>query len=306
MTTSSQFLWGIDLGGTKAECAVLDKSNNLAVVARKRVPTEADQGYPHIIDQIVKLVNLVKEETGLIPQKIGFSTPGVLDPILETMKNCNTVCMNGQPMKADLEKALGISVAMANDANCFALAEATMGAALKAHPNPTVVFGVIMGTGVGGGVVVNGKVLVGRQGIAGEWGHNFLDESGGPCYCGKSGCNEKVFAGPALEKFYLQQSGQALGMKEILERHLANTDVHASATIDRLLTMYAKAISAIINVLDPDVIVLGGGVSNIDLLYTEGFERIKKYVFNNRLDTIIVRPALGDSAGVYGGALLVE
>ena len=299
-----QYLWGIDLGGTKIECAVLKADDRQSVVARKRIPTEAAKGYEHIIGQIVKLVEMVKAETHLVPQSIGFATPGVLDPISQTMKNCNTVCMNGKAMKVDLELALGLPVLLANDANCFALAEATMGAALQVHDNPEVVFGVIMGTGVGGGVVVRGRVINGRQGIAGEWGHNFLDESGGECYCGKRGCNEQVFAGPALERFYAQISGQNLKMHEILNRHLAGTDPHASHTINRLLEMYAKAISAIINVLDPDVIVLGGGLSNIDLLYSEGYQRIQKYVFNNRLDTLIVRPALGDSAGVFGAALL--
>jgi fructokinase len=297
-------LWGIDLGGTKIECAVLDNENNLSVIARKRLPTEADQGYDHIISQIVKLVNLVSEELGEKPAKIGFATPGVLDPATQTMKNCNTVCMNGNPMHKDLEEALGIPVKIANDANSFALAEALMGAG-KNYPNAELVFGVIMGTGVGGGLVVHGKVIGGHHGIGGEWGHNILEENGDACYCGKSGCAEKVISGSGLENFYEKQTGTRLKLKEILERYEAKSDVHAEATIDRMLEYYGRGISTLINVLDPDLIVIGGGVGNIDLLYTEGYERIKKYIFNNKkVTTPIVKPLLGDSAGVFGAALL--
>lgn len=297
-------LWGIDLGGTKIECAVLDADNQLSVLARKRLPTEAHKGYQHIINQISKLVAEVSAETGLSPDKIGFATPGVLDPKTQTMKNCNTVCMNDHPMNQDLMEALGVPVELANDANCFALAEALMGAAPKAKPNAEVVFGVILGTGVGGGVVVNGKVIGGRQGIGGEWGHNILVEVGDPCYCGKSGCVEKVIAGPALQKYYYELSGNELTLSEIMTRYEAGNDPHATATIERLLELFGKAISVVINILDPDVIVLGGGVSNIQLLYTEGVERARKYIFNPNPDLLIVKNELGDSAGVYGGALL--
>ena len=297
-------LWGIDLGGTKIECAVLDQENNFSVISRKRLPTEAYKGYQHIIQQIVRLVDLVAEEIGESPSKIGFATPGVLDPATKTMKNCNTVCMNDQPMHEDLEKALGITVKLANDANCFALAEALMGAG-KNYPNAELVFGVILGTGVGGGLVVHGKIINGHHGIGGEWGHNILEENGDPCFCGKSGCTEKVISGTALEQYYLTISGEPVRLKEILERHLANTDPYATMTIERMLEYFGRGISTLINVLDPDLIVIGGGVGNIDLLYTEGYERIKKYIFNNKkLSTPIVKPLLGDSAGVFGAALL--
>lgn len=297
-------LWGIDLGGTKIECAVLDSENDLEVILRKRLPTEGDKGYQHIISQIVKLVNQVAEELGESPVKIGFATPGVLDPETLMMKNSNTVCMNGQPMQADLEKALGIPVKLANDANSFALAEALMGAG-KNYPNAELVFGVIMGSGVGGGLVVHGRVIGGHHGIGGEWGHNIIDEGGVPCYCGKSGCVENVISGVALEKFYEKNTGNHLKLKEILERYEAKSDPQAEATIERLLEFYGRGISTLINVLDPDLIIIGGGVGNIDLLYTEGYERIKKYIFNNKkLSTPIVKPLLGDSAGVFGAALL--
>jgi fructokinase len=296
--------WGIDLGGTKIECAVLDTSNNLEVIARKRIPTEAFKGYEHILSQIKKLVDAVKEEVGEEPVHIGFATPGVLEPESQVMKNCNTTCMNGKPMKIDLEALLGIPVKIANDANSFALAEALIGAG-KNYPKAEVVFGVIMGTGVGGGLVVHNKIIGGHHGIGGEWGHNILEENGDLCYCGKRGCTEQVISGTALQEFYLQQTNTSLNVKEILDNHLDGTDEHATATIERLLEYYGRAISTLINVIDPDLIVIGGGVGNMDLLYTEGYERIKKYVFNSgRLTTPICKPVLGDSAGVYGAALL--
>lgn len=296
--------WGIDLGGTKIECAVLDTSNKMNVITRKRIATEADKGYNHILSRIRTLVDEIAAELGESPLQIGFSTPGVLEPESQKMKNCNTVCMNGQPMKKDLESILNIPVKLANDANCFALAEVMMGAGLQ-YPQAELVFGVIMGTGVGGGLVVHNKIIEGHHGIAGEWGHNVLEENGEPCYCGKAGCVEKVLAGPALEKYYASLSGQSLKLGEIVTRHLSGSDVHASATIERMLENYGKAMSVLINILDPDLIIIGGGVGNIELLYNEGYERIRKYIFNNgKLTTPICKPALGDSAGVFGAALL--
>lgn len=297
-------LWGIDLGGTKIECAVLDTENDFNPVIRKRISTEAHEGYHHILHRIKKLVEEVASGTGLQPTQIGFATPGALEPDTQLMKNCNTVCMNGQPMKLDLEKLLHAEVKIANDANSFALAEALMGAG-RTHPNAEVVFGVIMGTGVGGGLVVHGKLINGHHSLGGEWGHNILEEYGYPCYCGKSGCVEQVISGTALEKYYAALSQTNLNLKEIFRRHKEGNDKYATATIERLLEYYGKAISTLINVIDPDLIVIGGGVGNIDLLYAEGYQRIRKYVFNNRkLTTPICKPVLGDSAGVFGAALL--
>ncbi len=301
---SNAKLWGIDLGGTKIECAVLD--TNLNTIIRKRIATEADKGYPHILSQIKKLVDQVVDESGEKPSSIGFATPGVLEPETKLMKNCNTVCMNGMPMKDDLEKTLNLSVKLANDANCFALAETLMGAGKK-YPGAEVIFGVIMGTGVGGGLIVNKKIIEGRHGLGGEWGHNILEENGDPCYCGKRGCVEKVISGPGLQTYYTKISGKVLSLKEILQKHLEGSDEHATATIERLLENYGKAISVLVNIIDPDLFVIGGGVGNIELLYTEGYKRIKKYVFNNgKLTTPICKPELGDSAGVFGAALLYK
>jgi predicted NBD/HSP70 family sugar kinase len=295
-------LWGIDLGGTKIECAVLNA--DLSIAIRKRLPTEAQKGYPHILSQIKKLVDEVAAELNEAPDKIGFATPGVLEPDTQKMKNCNTVCLNGQSMHADLQKLLDVPVKLANDANCFALAETLMGAGKK-YPGAKVIFGVIMGTGVGGGLIVNGDIIEGRHGLGGEWGHNVLEHDGEDCYCGKKGCVEQVISGPALERFYHSISGQQVSLKGILEAHLSGTDSHATTTIERLLENYGRGISVLVNIIDPDLFVIGGGVGNIDLLYADGYERIKKYVFNKgRLTTPICKPSLGDSAGVYGAALL--
>ncbi len=299
-------LWGIDMGGTKIEGVILKSTKDPKVLFRDRVPTEADKGYSHILGQVEKVVNLMKKHTGTEPPRIGFATPGTLDPKLQTMKNCNSVAMNGQPMKADLERILGLNVEMANDANCFALAEARLGVVKEQFPKANVVFGVILGTGVGGGVVVDGKAIGGLQGIAGEWGHNFLDESGGPCYCGKSGCVEKVIAGPALEKYYFNETGNKKPLKDIVALAESKVDPTAQKTMIRLVEFFGKSLSVVINILDPDVVVIGGGVGNIDLLYDRGLDSLRKYVFNNRLDTPVVRPLLGDSAGVYGAAFLVS
>lgn len=304
-TSNRKELWGIDMGGTKIEGVILKSAEEPEVLFRDRVPTEADQGYEHILSQVKKLVDLMEKHAGYTPEAIGFGTPGTLDPKRQVMKGCNTVSMNGKPMRADLKKLLGVEVFMANDANCFALAETRLGVVKERFPNARVVFGVIMGTGVGGGLVVDGKTIVGLQGIAGEWGHNFLDESGGPCYCGKSGCVENVISGPALERYYFNQTGNRKPLKDIVALADSKVDPTAQKTMIRLIEFFGKALSVIINIIDPDVIVIGGGVGNIDQLYDRGIDSVKQYVFNNnQLDTPIVRPSLGDSAGVFGAAFL--
>ena len=299
-------LWGIDLGGTKIEGVTLKNPSSLDVISRLRIPTEAEKGYAHIVAQAARLVNLLREASGLQPDKLGVGSPGVLDPDTQTMKNCNTTVLNGQPLLKDLEAALGIPVTLANDANCFVVAEAQLGIVKEQAPEAKTIFGVIMGTGVGGGAVINGKLLEGRHRIAGEWGHNFLDESGGPCYCGRVGCVETVISGPALEKYYAQLAGQERKLPQVVERYRAGNDEAALATMARLTHFFGKGIAGVINILDPDVVVLGGGLGNINLLYTEGVTAAKQFVFNNSLQTKFLKPRLGDSAGVFGAALLVR
>ncbi len=294
-------LWGIDLGGTKIEGAILDPSKPDKALHRLRVPTESAKGYEHVISQIAKVVAMLEQESGLKrPAVIGIGTPGASEPSTGLQKNSNTLCLNGQPLKADIAKALGIEVRLANDANCFALAEATLGAA-KGAP---VVMGLILGTGCGGGVVVNQHIIEGLHGIGGEWGHNRLPGESDPCYCGKSGCNEQVLAGPSLERFYERTANEKIRLPEICQRAAAGEPT-AVATLERLRTKFAEAIAVVINILDPHAVVIGGGVGNIDLLYDEKTRaEVGKFVFNHEVRTAFLKPTLGDSAGVFGAAML--
>lgn len=303
---AQQNLWGIDLGGTKIEGVILRSAQDPEVLFRHRVPTGADQGYAHMLEQLAQLVQHMEDAAGYRAAKVGIGTPGTTIPKTGLMKNCNTTVLNGKPLRADLVQRLGMQVALANDANCFALAETRLGVVKQQFPEAKVVFGIILGTGVGGGLVVNGHVIEGFHGIAGEWGHNYLSEAeGAPCFCGKTGCNESILAGPALERYYAAQSGQALSLKEIVGRAASGDDAVATQTVHRLTSFFGLALSAVINVLDPDVIVIGGGVGNIDLLYQEGVANVSKYVFDHQFEAPVVKPLLGDSAGVFGAAYLV-
>lgn len=298
-----QPLWGVDLGGTKIEAVILRSLSDIQPILRSRIDTEGNKGYEHILQQIVRLLKEMEEQTGINPTRIGIGTPGVLDPVFQTMKNCNTTALNGKPLKKDLEQLLGIPVELANDANCFALAETHWGVVNEINPKPRMVFGIIMGTGVGGGIVFDGKIWGGKHGIAGEWGHNFLDDSGGPCYCGKTGCVETILSGTGLQRFYTQISGKEKNLKEIALS--TDTDPFAEQTMQRLNLFFGKAVSSITNMLDPDVIIIGGGVGNIMSIYKEGMESLRQHIFNNRLDVPVLKPSLGDSAGVFGAAALV-
>jgi fructokinase len=295
--------WGIDLGGTKIEGVILDSTALDRPVCRLRIPTEAGEGYEHIRAQIAKLIEILRAESRLpFPKRIGIGTPGAIDPHTGKLKNSNTQCLNGQRLQDDLETDLGLRVVMANDANCFALAEATLGVA---RGFPTV-FGVIIGTGVGAGIVADGHILNGCHGIAGEWGQIVVDPHGPVSAYGTRGTVEAFIAGPSLERFYAELSGQSLKMKEIVERAEAHEDIHAQATLDRLTDVFAKSIGLVIDVLDPHAIVLGGGVGNIGALYTEETrEKITAAIFNPRFEAALLKPTLGDSAGVFGAAMLV-
>ena len=300
-----QPLWGIDLGGTKMEGVILASIDDPTPLSRIRIDTEAFKGYDHIIGQVEKLIAALQDHSGLVPNSIGFGTPGILDPRLQLMKNCNTTVLNGKSLKKDLEEKLKIPVVLANDANCFALAEARWGMVRKTSPQTKMVFGIIMGTGVGGGIIIDGKIWNGCHGIAGEWGHNYLDDSGGACYCGKSGCVETIISGPALEKYYKNITGLELDLKEIADKYRQGIDEAAAETMRRLFYFFGKAVSVITNILDPGVIVIGGGVGNIQELYTEGLISLKNHIFNTDVDLLLLKPALGDSAGVFGAAALV-
>jgi len=299
----ANYLWGIDLGGTKIECVVLD-AGSLEINERQRIPTLGNEGYEVVLSQIKKLIDQVSESIGQKPTRIGIGTPGSINPYSHEFRNCNSVYLNGHTFLKDIQSLLGIPVMTTNDANCFAKSEYKLGVIKNKYPNAKTVFGVIMGTGVGGGLIVNGEIINGRNGIGGEWGHNFLDESGGACYCGNVGCVEKVISGPALESYYKRKSGNHKSLKEIVELYRNHSDPNADETMQRLFFYFSKAISQIINVVDPDVIVIGGGVGNIDELYTDGLKHLSQFVFSDYIETQFAKPMYGDSSGVLGAALL--
>ena len=289
---------GIDVGGTKIEAIGLASDGTIR--ARRRV--DAPRGdYERTVKTLVDLVEAIELDTGE-RGSVGLGIPGTISPATGWIKNANSTWLNGQPLDRDLSRALNRPVRLANDANCFALSEATDGAAAGAG----VVFGVIIGTGCGGGVVVHGRLLTGANAVAGEWGHNGLpwpDESewpGPPCYCGRQGCIETFLSGRGMQAAYGDSS---LTAREIAES-AAKGDARAAAAIERYATRLAKGLASVINVLDPDVVVLGGGLSNIDALYERVPQLWRDWVFSDRVDTRLVRARHGDSSGVRGAAWL--
>ena len=285
---------GIDLGGTKTEGALVDSDGS--VVSRQRHPTPRQAGYTAILDQIISLVRKLDTQAGQVCS-VGVAAPGALDA-QGRIKNSNTQCLIGEPFQEDLERRLGRPVRIENDANCFTLAEALSGAG-QGMPS---VFGVIMGTGVGGGMVIHQRLHTGPQHIAGEWGHNSLDPEGPSCYCGKRGCIETYLSGPGFLGDYRRLGGVTATTPEAVVCEAEAKDPIAEQALDNLLERFGKALAGVINILDPHVIVLGGGLSNISQLYDNGPDRIARHVFNPVLETPLRRNLNGDSAGVLGAA----
>ena len=294
---TATFKIGIDLGGTKIEGVALDDENR--VIERRRIATEAEGGPAHIISRIANLYAGMVYAIDDAPHTLGVGTPGALSARTGLLKNSNTICLNGQPLKPMLEAALMHPLRVENDANCFALAEARMGAGRGYG----CVFGVIMGTGCGGGIVLNGAVRTGPQSLAGEWGHMVIDPAGPLCYCGAHGCVETFISGGGLEKAFITRYGEALSADAIYQGSLAG-EPRCEAAMQALYARFGQATANLIAVLDPDVIVLGGGLSNIDALYTEGVAQLRERVFSDELTTPVMRNELGDSAGVIGAALV--
>tara|TARA_B110000196_G_scaffold84004_1_gene72554 strand:- start:1035 stop:1907 length:873 start_codon:yes stop_codon:yes gene_type:complete len=285
---------GIDLGGTKIEGILVDE--NFQNIVRKRIPTNQDDGYNSILESIKNLIlQLVKESDEKV--SIGICTPGSLSIDSGLIKNSNTQCLIGKDIQNDLKNILHYNVSIENDANCFALAEAQLGAG----KNSNLVFGVIMGTGVGGGIIIDGKIHRGRTNIAGEWGHHCLHTEGNSCYCGKKGCVETYISGPALEKRWLQLSGLNQRLSDIIKN---NANPNFINWKKKFLSDFGLSLANVVDILDPDMIILGGGLSNIDFLYDDGKNAIYEKVFSDIIDTPIVKNELGDSAGVFGACLI--
>lgn len=301
---NSRFLWGVDLGGTKIEAVVLDADNNLEIIHRERVATEGHLGYNKVLHNINNLLQKISLEQQIPIERFGIGTPGSINPHTQELRNCNSVFLNGHPIQEDLERLTSCKVRVSNDANCFGISEFKLGIIPKEFPEAKSMFGVILGTGVGGAYVCNGTLVEGANRIGGEWGHNYLDNSGSECYCGKRNCVETILSGPALERYYSHISGHSFKLPEIVNRYRAGNDPDAERTMQRLYNFFAKAISVVINIIDPDVIVIGGGVGNIDELYTECMPYLKEFVFSDYINTKITKPLLGDSSGVLGAALL--
>ena len=291
---------GIDLGGTKTEAIALAADS--VVAGRRRVSTPREYG--GTLDAIVRLVGELESETGR-SGTVGVGIPGVVTRATGLVKNANSTWLNGRPLKEDLTRILGRGVRLANDANCFALSEATDGAGAGCH----TVFGAIVGTGTGGGIVVAGEVLTGPNAVAGEWGHNPLpwpdaSEWPGPaCYCGRTGCIETFLSGPGLMRAHAQDTGVTLTPETIVQRAL-DGEAAARASLERYAHRMARALASVINLLDPDVVVLGGGMSNIESLYEMVPELWKPYVFSDAVATPVLRAVHGDASGVRGAAWL--
>jgi fructokinase len=292
---------GIDLGGTKIEGIAIDENGT----ERQRLRVSTPRGeYMAVVKAVTSLVLDIERNLGE-KGTVGVGIPGAISPATGLVKNANSVELIGHPLDRDLSASLGREIRVANDANCFALSEATDGAGAGG----SVVFGVIIGTGVGGGVVVDGRILTGKQAITGEWGHNPLawprddERPGHPCYCGRTGCNETFLAGPSLSRDHRLATGQDLTAPEIAAR-AERGDQDTIATMVRYEDRMARGLAVVINVLDPDVVVLGGGVSNIVRLYRELPLVLAKYVFSDKVTTPIVKAQYGDSSGVRGAAWL--
>jgi len=292
---------GIDLGGTKIEIIALDDKGK--ELLRRRVATPRDDYY-ETLQAIAGLVRAAEDELGQ-QGSLGIGTPGALSRATCRLKNSNSVVLNGQPILQDLESLLQRRITISNDANCFALSEATDGAAAGAE----VVFGVILGTGVGAGIVVNGHVLTGPNAIAGEWGHNLLpwpeahELPGPPCYCGKHGCIETYLSGPGMSKLHQADTGETFSSTEIVQR-AGQGDAACEHSLQIYEHRLARSLAHVINILDPDVIVLGGGMSNIERLYANVPALWGQWVFSDRVDTKLVKYQYGDSSGVRGAAWL--
>lgn len=298
-------LWGCDIGNAVIEGVILKSSREPEVLFHIQLPTESDQGYEHVLGRVNLLVEQLQAAAGYKASRMGVATPGTLVTRTGLLKNTNISCLEGKALAADLAVRLGMDTPVGNDANCLTLAETRVGVVAEHFPDANIVFGILMDRGIGGGLVVNGRIVRGNNGITGEWGHIYLNPSEPhPCFCGKHGCIESILSVPALERFYAEISGKPLPLLEVATRAEAG-DKAAWATLQRLTNFFGHALSILVNVLDPDVIVIGGLTSSIDRLYTDGPRVIASYVIDHHFETPVVKSKLGEIAVAVGAALLL-
>jgi len=291
---------GIDLGGTKTEIVILDEKHEM--VHRKRISTPGRDNYEKILESIHGLFNhAIRQVPDNSEFTVGIGIPGSINTETRLVQNANTACLIGKPFQKDLKLLLNREIGIDNDANCFTLAESRMGAAVGYN----LVFGIIMGTGCGGGICIDGNIHRGRHGIGGEWGHFSVDPDGEMCYCGNRGCVETKISGSGVEKTFYKKFNRKLAMQEIVSGARSG-DPQCREVFHTFLDEFGRCLGGLISVLDPDAVVLGGGLSNIAELYTEGMDYVKRYAFHENIKTPILKHRLGDSAGVFGAAWIGE
>lgn len=296
MSAQELFRVGVDLGGTKTEVVLLDPRDE--VLFRERRGTQLVQGYHAVLRMVADLIHAAAAH--LPPGEsfsVGIGIPGSVDAVTGLVRNANSVCLIGRPFQSDLEELLSRKITVGNDADCFTLAECRRGAG-AGHG---LVFGVIMGTGCGGGICIDGVVREGPHRICGEWGHLCVDPAGAPCYCGNRGCVETKISGSGVEVAFAARYGASLSMEQIVAGARGG-EPRTLAAFDAFLDDFGRSLGGVISILDPDAVVLGGGLSNIEELYLAGAERVRQYAFHNDLRTPILKNLLGDSAGVFGAA----
>ena len=296
--------WGIDIRGHYVEGVVLEHPAATRVLRRLRVPTEVAKGYYHVLGQVHKLVEVLCAEVGVRAERVGVAIPGHLDPVTRTLKHSGLEAFDGKPLASDLQTYLGLDVRLQGGARCMALAETRFGAVTESAPGAKAVFGVLLGERLSGGLVLNGRVYDGRQGIAGSFGHTHLDAAGGPCWCGKHGCAETLLGGPAIAAQVEQLTGRTAAVAELFEGDDPAGLEGLDAVREHIVYNLARALGPVVNVLDPDCILLAGPVAADAVVFEQLPEVLKRFVHNGRLDTLVLRPKLGADAVAIGAALL--
>lgn len=296
--------WGISLEGNHIRGIVIQDVNSPKILCEMSIPIEQEKGYYHILGQVHNLVEVLSSEVGVKPTEIGVASPGNIDPITKTLKGSYIHELNSKPLRTDLETYLGFNVKLSNLGKCFSLAETRFGTVVEVLPNAKCVFGILLNENVEAGVIFNGRIYKGRQAIAGSFAHNFLNESGGDCTCGKVGCVNTFISSRALELFYFDLCGKRRYFDEIAQRANDQNDIAAAKTIDHLVYHFAQSISPIINILDPDCIVVGGQAGMVEALHKKSTQILKRFVHNSRIDTLIFKPKLESLSTVHGAALL--